>query len=43
MMHDGGGWFGMGWMGLYWQLPILILVVVIVAWLFARRRSGAGR
>ncbi len=42
MMHDGG-WFGMGWMGLYWQLPILMLVVVIVAWLFARRRSGDVR
>jgi hypothetical protein len=33
----------MGWMGLYRQLPLLILVVVIVAWLFARRRSGNGR
>jgi hypothetical protein len=42
MMHDGG-WFGMGGMGLYWQLPIVILVVVIVAWLFARRRSADGR
>ena len=39
MMHDGG-WFGMGGMGLYWQLPILILVVVAVAWLFARRGSA---
>ena len=38
-MH-GGGWFGMG---LYWQLPILILVVVMVALLFARRRSGGAR
>jgi hypothetical protein len=42
MMH-GAGWFGMGEVGLYWQLPILILVVMMVAWLFARRRSGAGR
>jgi len=41
-MHDGG-WFGMGGMGLYWQLPVLIAVVVIVAWLFASRRSRSGR
>jgi hypothetical protein len=39
MMHDGGWLFGMG---LYWQLPILILAIVIVAWLFARRRSANG-
>lgn len=37
-MHNEG-WFGMGGMGLYWQLPLLIVVVVIVAWLFARSRS----
>lgn len=42
MMHDGG-WFGMGGMGLYWSVPVLILVVVMVAWMFARRRSGNGR
>jgi len=42
MMHDGG-WFGMGGMGLYWQLPILILILVAVVWLVARRRSGDGR
>lgn len=42
MMHDGG-WFGMGGMGLYWSVPILILVVVMVAWMFSRRRSGGGR
>jgi hypothetical protein len=41
-MHDWG-WFGMGGMGLYWQLPTLILVAVMVAWLFARRRSERGR
>ena len=42
MMHDGG-WFGMGGMGFYWQLPILILVLVAVVWLIARRRSGDDR
>lgn len=42
MMHDGG-WFGMGGMGFYWSLPVLILVVVMVAWMFSRRRSGSGR
>jgi len=41
MMQDGG-WFEMGGMGLYWQLPILIVVVVMVAWFFARRRSRNG-
>ena len=30
-MH-GGGWFGMGGMWLYWQIPVLIVVVVIVAY-----------
>ncbi len=39
MMHDGG-WFGMGGMGSYWQVPVLIVVLVAVAWLLARRRSG---
>jgi cytochrome c-type biogenesis protein CcmH/NrfF len=42
MMHDGD-WFGMGGMGLYWQIPVLILVVVMVVWMFARRRSGGDR
>jgi uncharacterized membrane protein len=44
MMH-GGGWFGMGGVGFYWQIPVLIvvLVVVLVAWLFGRRRSRDGR
>jgi len=42
MMHDGG-WFGMGGMGLYWQIPMLILVVGICVGLFARRRSRGGR
>jgi hypothetical protein len=42
MMHDGG-WFGMGGMGLYWQLPVLIVIVAMVAWLLARRRSAGGR
>ncbi len=42
MMHDGG-WFGMGGMGLYWQLPVLILVVAVVAWFFFRRRPRMGR
>jgi uncharacterized membrane protein len=37
-MHDGG-WFGMGGMGLYWQIPVLIVVLVICVGLFARRRS----
>jgi len=41
-MHDGG-WFGMGGMGLYWQLPILLLVIAMLAWFFARRRPGDGR
>lgn len=42
MMHDGG-WFGMGTMGLWWSIPVLILVVVIAAWMFSRRRSRGGR
>ena len=42
-MHDGGWLFGMGGMGLYWQLPILILVIVMVAWAVARRSSKEGR
>jgi hypothetical protein len=41
-MHDGG-WFGMGGMGLYWQIPVLIAVLVILAWAFARRRSRDDR
>ena len=41
-MHDGG-WFGMGGMGLYWLLPVLIVIVVLVAWTISRRRSGGGR
>lgn len=32
-----GDWFGMGGMGFYW-LPVLIVVVVVVAWLFTRGR-----
>jgi heme exporter protein D len=36
-MHHGG-WFGMGGMGFYWQLPVLIVVVVLVAWFLASRR-----
>ncbi len=42
-MMNGDGWFGMGGMGLYWSVPILILVGVMVAWMFSRRRSGGGR
>ena len=42
MMHDGG-WFGMGGGGRYWQLPVLILVIVMVAWMFSRGRSRRGR
>jgi hypothetical protein len=42
MMHDGG-WFGMGGMALYWQIPLLIVVLVILAWALARRRSRDGR
>jgi len=41
MMHHGG-WLGMGGMGLYWQLPVLILVVVALVWAFSRRRSRDG-
>lgn len=41
-MHDGG-WFAMGGMGLYWAVPVLILVVVMVVWMFSRRRSEGGR
>ncbi len=37
-MHDGG-WFGMGGMGGYWSIPALIVVVVVCALFFARRRS----
>jgi hypothetical protein len=40
-MHDGG-WFGMGGMGLYWQLPVLIVVVILVAWFLASRRGRPG-
>lgn len=40
-MHDGR-WFGMGGMGLYWQLPVLIVVVILVAWFFASRRGRPG-
>lgn len=42
-MMQHGGWFGMGGMGLYWTLPILLVAVVIVALLFARRRSPNSR
>ena len=42
MMHDGG-WLGMGGMGLYWQVPVLILAVVMVAWMYSRGRSRHGR
>lgn len=42
MMHPGE-WFGMGGMGLYWSVPVLILVVVMVAWMLFRRRAGGGR
>ena len=41
MMHDGG-WFGMGGAE-YWLIPVLIVVLVILAWSFARRRSRVGR
>jgi hypothetical protein len=41
-MHDGG-WFGMGGMGLYWLLPVLIVIGVLVAWAISRRRPGGGR
>lgn len=42
MMHDGG-WFGMGAMGSYWLIPVLVAVVVVLAWSLARRRSPNGR
>ncbi len=38
MMHDGS-WFGMGGMGYSWWIPILVAVVVILAWRFGRARS----
>jgi len=38
MMHDGG-WFGMGGTGLYWLVPVLIVVIVALAWGIGRRRS----
>ena len=41
-MH-GGGWFGMGGMWFYWWGPILVAVVVILAWSPARRRSRDDR
>ena len=41
-MHDGQ-WFGMGGMGLYWQLPVLIVVVILVAWFLASRRGRPGQ
>ncbi len=34
-MHDGG-WFGMG---LYWQIPLVIVVVGVLASLLFRGRS----
>lgn len=41
MMHDG--WSGMvGGTGLYWLVAGLIVVVVILAWGLARRRSRNG-
>ena len=40
MMHDGA-WFGMG--GGYWVLPVLIVAIAMVAWMYSRRRSGSGR
>lgn len=42
MMHDGG-WFGMGGAGLYWLIPVLLVVLVILVWLVARRRSRDNR
>jgi cytochrome c-type biogenesis protein CcmH/NrfF len=40
MMH-GAGWYGMGF---YWLIPVLIVVLVILAWgVFARRRSPDRR
>ncbi len=43
MMHGGEGWFGMGG-GEYWLIPVLIVVLVVLAFgIFARRRSRDGR
>lgn len=41
MMHDGS-WFGMGWMGSAWSIPLLVVGVVVIALLLARRRSRGG-
>lgn len=41
-MHDGS-WLGMGGMGLYWLVPALIVLVVLVARMASRRRSEGGR
>jgi hypothetical protein len=41
-MH-GSGWFGMGGMGLYWQIPLLVVVLVILVSAFARRRPRDDR
>lgn len=41
-MHDGG-WFWMGGMTPYWSVPLLILVVLMAAWMFSRRRSRGER
>ena len=41
MMHDG--WSGMmGGTGLYWLVAGLVVVVVVLAWGLAKRRSRDG-
>ena len=41
-MHNGG-WFGMNGMGGGWEIPVLIVVIVVVAALyFVRNRSRNG-
>lgn len=41
MMHNGT-WFGMGGMWFYW-VPLLVVVVVLLAWGVSRRRSRNDR
>ncbi len=42
-MTHGDAWVGMGWIWFYWSLPVLIAIVVILAWRFATGRSRNRR
>lgn len=42
-MMDDGAWFDMGWIWFYWSLPVLITVIVILAWQCVRKRPKNSR